>query len=74
MTTKREQRQIEVDDLRHTVRSHCLAIQALAESLPTDANLAVHRAIRNSVARCLDEVSGYVGRENARREARDGRP
>lgn len=73
MTTKRERRAVEVYELKAHAVEAATAIVTLVEALPVEAHLGTHRAIRNSVARCLTEVSGYVERETARREARDDR-
>ena len=72
MTTKRAQRAAEVEALRNAVNHHTADIWRLMASLPSDANLGTQRAIATHVARCLDAVSGLVGRETARGEARNG--
>jgi len=66
VSTDAQQRHAAIDDLLLDVRSHCRAIQALSDQLPMGTSITVHRAIRDSVARCLDEVSEYAGRERAR--------
>lgn len=72
MTTKRKQRAIEVLGLKTQTVEATTAIVRLVESLPVDANLGTHRAIRNHVVRTFNDVQDFVERENARREARNG--
>lgn len=70
MTTKAQRRAAEIEQLRLQVARATELIWTLMETLPDDANLGTHRAIRNHVTRTLHDVQAFVARENARREGR----
>lgn len=73
MTTRTEQDAAEIAVLRSVTRQSYTLILQLLEDLPEGAHLETRRGIYHSVIRCLADVSGYVAREAARREARDDR-